>query len=359
MPAAAIGAVASIGGAMISADAAGDAADAQVQASSNATAAQRQMFERQVALQQPWRDFGGAGVNQLAYELGLSPTGFYGAGGVPMDTPLETEAQIMARLLPQFQPPPAPTATASSITDDEFGGSLLGGGRLFSRWRDRREARNAPASGFNSPGYEAAVQAELARVRAMQQQRDARVAQAQTDPNYGNLLREFGMADFQRDPGYDFRQGEGEKAMQRAAAAGGLLGSGKYLKDAMRFNQGLATEEYGKAFDRFNVNKTNKFNRLAAVAGIGQTAANQTGAAAANFGSQIGSNMIGAGNAIAAGRVGGANAINAGIGQGVSMYQQNELMNRMFPAGGGGWQPNVSAPSYANSYTAPDYGQYF
>jgi hypothetical protein len=111
------------------------------------------------------------------------------------------------------------------------------------------------------------------------------------------------------------------------------IGSGRFLKDAMRFNQGLASQDYGAAFDRFNVGQTNIFNRLASAAGIGQTAANQTGAAASNFGSQIGSNIIGAGNAMAAGQVGSANAFNNAIGQGASMYQQNQLMNRFFPRG--------------------------
>jgi hypothetical protein len=72
----------------------------------------------------------------------------------------------------------------------------------------------------------------------------------------------------------------------------------------MNYNQGLASQDYGAAFDRFNVGQTNQFNRLAAISGIGQTAANQTGSAASNFGSQIGSNIIGAGNAMAAGQVG-------------------------------------------------------
>jgi hypothetical protein len=119
----------------------------------------------------------------------------------------------------------------------------------------------------------------------------------------------------------------------------------------MRFNQGLASQDYGAAFDRFNVGQTNTFNRLASIAGIGQIAANQTGAAASNFGSQIGSNIIGAGNATAAGQVGSANAINNGLSQGTSMYQQNSMMNRLFPtqsptAGGYGYGGGVNSGAY-------------
>lgn len=109
---------------------------------------------------------------------------------------------------------------------------------------------------------------------------------------------------FMQDPGYQWRLEQGEKGLERAAAARGLLGSGRYLKDAMRFNQGEATQEFG-----------NSFNRLMTLAGMGQTA------------TQSSSDYLTQGaNAQAAGRVGQANAWNNALGQGVSMYQNNRLM---------------------------------
>lgn len=54
----------------------------------------------------------------------------------------------------------------------------------------------------------------------------------------------------QTDPGYQFRLQEGEKALQRAAAASGGLGGGAFLKDTARFSQGLASQEYGNAINR-------------------------------------------------------------------------------------------------------------
>lgn len=349
MPAVAIGAVASVASGAMAASSAKSAAKTQAAAADRATEAQREMFERQVELQQPWRDAGGAGLNRLAYEMGLSPTGFYqqggASGGVGGSTggnavaPMETEAQIRERLRAQFTRPATQTAQpAGNIYGNAFEGSDQGiTGYGFSAAFPAQTAQAAQAGtagGFDQAGYDAAVNAELARLQQSQQQQAQATATASTDPMYGNLLRDFSKADFEVDPGYGFRQEEGEKAIQRAAAAQGGVGSGKFLKDAMRFNQGLASQEYGTAFDRFNVNKTNRFNRLASVSGVGQTAANQTGAAASNFGSQMGSNIIGAGNAMAAGKVGAANAWGQGIGQGVSMYQQNALMDRIFPATG-------------------------
>jgi hypothetical protein len=37
-------------------------------------------------------------------------------------------------------------------------------------------------------------------------------------PSYGRFARDFGMSDFQADPGYGFRMSEGMKALERSAA---------------------------------------------------------------------------------------------------------------------------------------------
>ena len=47
----------------------------------------------------------------------------------------------------------------------------------------------------------------------------------------------FGMQQFQADPGYAFRLGEGQKALDRQAAARGGLISGGALKAATRYGQ--------------------------------------------------------------------------------------------------------------------------
>jgi hypothetical protein len=128
---------------------------------------------------------------------------------------------------------------------------------------------------------------------------------------------EAAKAAFAVDPGYQWRVEKGENALNRAAAARGLLGSGKFLKDAMRFNQGEASQEFGNAY-----------NRLTNLAGLGQTATQSS----ADYLTQ-------GANAQAAGRVGSANAWGNALGQGYSMYQNqqqqnqnNALMNRVFGA---------------------------
>ena len=157
---------------------------------------------------------------------------------------------------------------------------------------------------------------------------------------YGDLIRPFGLSDFQADPGYGFRLSEGEKGIQRAASAHGGLYSGATLKALARFNQNTASDEYGNAYNRYNNNQSSQFNRLASIAGLGQTATNQVGQAGqsaygtiANAGmnasNNISQNMIGAGNARASGYVGGANAITNGLGQYLNYNQNQNLLNQL------------------------------
>jgi hypothetical protein len=124
------------------------------------------------------------------------------------------------------------------------------------------------------------------------------------------------------DPGYAFRQSEGEQAINRAASARGLYNSGGTMKALDRYNQDYATGEFG-----------NVFNRLSNVAGLGQTATNTGINASQNYGSQVSNNLIGAGSARASGYVGGANALTGSATNYLNYTNQNALLDRMIAAG--------------------------
>jgi hypothetical protein len=156
----------------------------------------------------------------------------------------------------------------------------------------------------------------------------------------GSLVKPFSLADFQADPGYGFRLSEGEKGIQRAASARGGLYSGATLKALARFNQDTASGEYGAAYNRYNTDQSNQFNRLASIAGLGQTATNQVGqagqnaygtiaSAGQNMSSAVQNNMIGAGNARASGYVGTGNALNNGLSQYLNYNQNQNLLSKL------------------------------
>jgi hypothetical protein len=146
----------------------------------------------------------------------------------------------------------------------------------------------------------------------------------------------FGASDYQADPGYAFRLAEGQKALDRQAAARGGLISGGALRAAQRYGQEMGSQEFGNAYNRAltgyntDVARENQlYNRQAALAGIGQTATNLVGQAGQNYATNVGNLMTGAGAAQAAGQVGMANALTGGLGTYLNYTQGNALLNAL------------------------------
>lgn len=150
----------------------------------------------------------------------------------------------------------------------------------------------------------------------------------------GDFNRDFTMADYTEDPGYQFRLQEGEKGISRAATASGSRYSGATLKALSRFNSNQASQEYGNAYNRHQNDVSSRFNRLASLAGVGQTATNQTAAAGATAATNGGQFVQNAGTARASGYVGQANAINGTIGKVADIYSDYRL-SQMAGSGGG------------------------
>lgn len=207
-------------------------------------------------------------------------------------------------------PPPANPYNPASYLDATNLKNLAGSAMSDFSWTD-----------LIGPGLQlvgGAMNADAAKDAADTQLQAAREAAARFEPwrqagawgigrgatMLGKEGPEAARTAFQASPDYQFRMEEQAKALERARSAGGLLGSGKYLKDALKYSGNLASGEFG-----------NSFNRLMALAGMGQTA------------TQSSSDFLTQGaNAQAAGRVGQANAWNNALGQGYSMYSDNRLM---------------------------------
>lgn len=98
----------------------------------------------------------------------------------------------------------------------------------------------------------------------------------------------FGMQQFQQDPGYAFRMAEGMKGLERSAAARGGLLSGATLKGIQQYGQGLASQEYQNAFNRYQAERAAQLNPLQSLAGIGQTSVNALTGAAGQYASNVG-----------------------------------------------------------------------
>lgn len=139
----------------------------------------------------------------------------------------------------------------------------------------------------------------------------------------------FGMDQFQADPGYAFRLSEGQKALDRSAAARGGLISGSALKAASRYGQEMGSQEYQNAFNRYQTERSAALNPLQSLAGIGQSATNQVGAAGQNYANNAGQAYGAAGQAAASGYMGQANAAAQGVGQYLGYQSNNNLINAL------------------------------
>lgn len=134
------------------------------------------------------------------------------------------------------------------------------------------------------------------------------------DGGKGGLLDSFSQQDFEGDPGYQWRIQQGQKGIESSAAARGGLLSGAAAKAIGQYNQNFASNEYNNGYNRFNQNQANIFNRLAAIAGVGQQANSQLGQASQNYATNAGNALQYGGTARASGYNNQANALNAGLG---------------------------------------------
>lgn len=156
----------------------------------------------------------------------------------------------------------------------------------------------------------------------------------------------------QNDPGYQFRLKQGQQALERSASAKGTLLTGGTLKDLTDYEQGAASQEYGNVYSRslqdwqnqynsaltnfqtgyntdlsnwttnynaanqqyqqayniFENNQAKQYNRIANMAGLGQTAAGQLGQSGLGYAGLNSGLITGGGNALAAGGVGSTNS---------------------------------------------------
>ena len=177
-------------------------------------------------------------------------------------------------------------------------------------------AESAAATSAEASNRAAELQRESAREALDLQRRMYEEGVARQQPYYDvgvNALRQLPgrtgamPAAFQyrpdqltQDPGYQFRLSEGLKALERSAAARGGLMSGATGKALTRYGQEAASQEYSNAYNRalteYNASRAREaeeYNRLAGLAGVGGTTAQQIGAAGQSYGTQAGNLLTG------------------------------------------------------------------
>ena len=129
----------------------------------------------------------------------------------------------------------------------------------------------------------------------------------------GYLTRQFGDQDLNSNlaPNYNFQLQQGQGATNALNNVAG--GGGNAAQGLEQFTQNFAGNAYQNAFTNFNNQRSNIYNTLAGIAGIGQAGQSATNAAGTNAANAIGQLGVGAAGALGQGQVGAANAYSGAI----------------------------------------------
>lgn len=253
--------------------------------------------------------------------------------------------------------------------------TAIGGAALVGAWSSSKAAQGQADAATQA----AETQSAAARYAADLQQQQYQQNVDRQQPFYqagvnalpalvkASTYTPFGMDQFQQDPGYAFRLSEGQKALDRSAAARGGLISGGALKAAATYGQNMGSQEYQNAFNRYQTERQATLNPLQSLTGMGQTTAAGLGAAGQNMASNVASTTMAGANATAGGMtdaaaarasgyVGGANAFTGGLSQYLSYnqnQQQQNMLNNYLNRGVGtsGTAGYYSAPSTSGTST--------
>jgi len=171
------------------------------------------------------------------------------------------------------------------------------------------------------------------------------------------LTRQFTNADLNANlaPNYDFMLKQGQGATIENANVGGG-GSNVNLANQV-FSQNYAQNAYQQAFNNFQGQQTNIYNRLSGIAGIGMQGATGAANAMIGTGTNVSNLTSGLGNAQAASQIGQANAYVGGVNNISNLAALYGLQgnNAVTPSGGGSGTFNLGGgytPSGSNYLTS-------
>lgn len=239
------------------ADAAKQAASLQAGTADAQAQAQLAMFNTNRADMAPWRDVGKQGLYSLADLMGIQSY--------------------------QTQASPIPPDVQGQIDDLN---------RQIGSWQDEVNRTKADPGRGSWEEKQAIVDKFIRQRDALSAPYTSKQVATPHSANFGMLTRPFSMADYQADPGYAFRLEQGQKSIDNAQLARGNFFSGGALKESQRYNQDMASNEFANAYNRYNQNQSNIYNRLGALSGTGQTSAQQIAAQGAQAQGLAGNYMM-------------------------------------------------------------------
>jgi len=240
------------------------------------------------------------------------------------------------------------------------------GGALLNRSATRRAAQ---------------TQSETARLNREEQARQFDITQEQFEPfrtagtgefglqrytelvgqeNQGNIPGQFqfGAEEFQqyKDPGYEFRVGEGLRALDRRLARGGKRGAGVRSRALMDLGQNLASQEFGAARGRALQDYTSEVSREQSQYQRGYLDPLARAGQLTQMGMGVTQNLA-SGRASYADRLSQINSANSRV-QSAAILGNARTTSAAIGAMGQAYQNSSNEPDYSTTSGQSDYGRY-
>jgi hypothetical protein len=212
---------------------------------------------------------------------------------------------------------------ASSAADTQAEAARAGQDQQLAMF-NTQNAQNAP---FRGAGYNALNQIG-SMLPGQYQQYDEQGNPTTMGTGTGYLTQQFTNQDLNQylAPNYAFQLQQGQQGLRNQQnSLGGLVG-GNALQGMQDYTQNFAGNAYQNAFANFQGQRSNIYNTLAGISGLGQTANQTTAQLSGNTANAISSLGVGAANAQAAGTVGMTNAIGGGLNTLGNMAYVNKLL---------------------------------
>ena len=111
------------------------------------------------------------------------------------------------------------------------------------------------------------------RLAPYQEQGEYATQQIREGLDTGTLGGSFTPDQYLESPDYQFNLDQGMQALDRTQSARGNLYSGQAVKEASRFQQGLASQGYQDAYNRWLQTQQNRYGQLSGQQNIGYGAA--------------------------------------------------------------------------------------
>lgn len=196
-----------------------------------------------------------------------------------------------------------------------------------------------PSHVFEIPGSDPIVdRAGYDAATAEWERRKAEFENAAPDAGYGDLNKKFTLEDFWSDPVTmaSYKQGldQGTKKLENIGGASGMSKSGAQLKALTRFATDYTGNQAAGSYGRFYGDQDRIYNRLAGVAGTGQTATTAGAGFGQNTANNISQMLTAQGNARGASAIAGnnawSNALQGGANSIANMLNRNVLTPQQY-----------------------------